>query len=75
MGSEEAVEPKILFDAAWAALLTSRPRELRHLQQLLDRPVGTGRMDAADLSRLQLLLTATARNLRMLRGQFRLQSF
>jgi hypothetical protein len=68
-----------LLDAAWAALITGHARELHHLQRLLEHPVDTATTDtqtgAEHLLRLQLLLAATARNLRLLRGQFRRDSF
>lgn len=75
----QTVPPQALFEAAWAALTTGRRQELSHLQGLLERPLETpstsSHTDAEQLLRLQLLLAATARNLRMLRGQFRLQTF
>jgi len=74
-----AVSPVSLFDAAWAALMTGRHQELTHLQELLERPLDTSGSAAQagpdQLLRLQHLLAATARNLRMLRGQHRSYSF
>lgn len=70
---------EVLLDAAWAALMAGRPRELQALEQLLDRVIvegwkrtqgGPERM--ASLRRLELLLASTARNLRVMRGQWRM---
>jgi len=75
----QAASPMSLFDAAWAALMTGRRHELNHLQELLERPLDTSadaaQADPDQLLRLQHLLAATARNLRMLRGQHRSYSF
>lgn len=75
----QAVSPMLLFDAAWAALMTGRRQELNHLQELLDRPLDTSAGAAPagpdQLLRLQHLLAATARNLRILRGQHHSYSF
>jgi hypothetical protein len=63
-----------LIDAAWEALVTGRPRELIRLERLLERPLA-GSPELAQtrdsLARLEMLLAATARNLRVLRGQWR----
>ena len=63
-----------LMDAAWEALVSGRPTELESLERLLERPLAP-RVDTPDgresLRRLQLLLAATERNLRILRGQVR----
>lgn len=60
-----------LIDAAWEALVTGRPRELIRLERMLERPLAgapaAGSRDS--LNRLEMLLAATARNLRVMRGQ------
>jgi len=66
------------MDAAWEALVTGRPRELIHLETLLEErheasavkmPLTAESRDS--LQRLEMLLAATARNLRVMRGQWR----
>jgi hypothetical protein len=75
----EAIAPGALFDAAWAALMTGRRQELNHLQELLQRPLDTSAgllcLEPHQLLRLEQLLAATARNLRLLRGQYRSYCF
>jgi hypothetical protein len=73
------VEDEALIDAAWAALLTGQPRELQTLDALLGRAMAEGCREAlagaeraASLRRLELLLASTARNLRVMRGQWRM---
>lgn len=70
----DRVRGEELMDAAWAALIAGRPRELQALEELLERslvelPDGAEMRDS--VRRLEILLAATARNLRVLRGQFR----
>lgn len=67
------VRAEELIDAAWEALVTGRPRELIRLERLLERPLaGVPAAESRDsLERLEMLLAATARNLRVMRGQWR----
>lgn len=72
-------EDEALLNAAWAALMAGRPRELRALERLLDRVMAEGCRKTqggpergASLRRLELLLASTARNLRVMRGQWRM---
>lgn len=65
--------------AAWAALTSGRPRELRVLESLLEQPVEGGPSGGVNglefqvsMRRLELLLAATERNLRILRGPDRM---
>lgn len=70
----EAVRASDLMDAAWAALIAGRPRELEALERLMERPLAetpAGPDDGNSLERLEMLLAATARNLRVMRGQVR----
>jgi hypothetical protein len=67
-----------LIDAAWGALVTGRPRELICLERMLDALGETPLANIAvtaeardGLHRLEMLLAATARNLRVMRGQWR----
>ena len=61
-----------LIDAAWEALVTGRPRELIRLERMMERPLAgmpsAGSRDS--LRRLEMLLEATARNLRVMRWQW-----
>ena len=62
-----------LVDAAWEALVTGRPREVIRLETLLERPLESSPESAQardSLARLEMLLAATARNLRVMRGQW-----
>lgn len=75
LGSE-GVRVAELIDAAWVALVAGRPKELQVLETLLERPLelplsdGPGAAGVRDsLRRLEMLLAATARNLRVLRRQ------
>lgn len=59
-----------LMDAAWAALIAGRPKELHALEKLLEKSLAEGSaIEHASLQKLEMLLAATARNLRILRGQ------
>lgn len=62
-----------LMNAAWAALSAGRSVELQALEKLLAQPFerSVSRADSASLRRLEMLLAATAKNLRILRGQLR----
>jgi hypothetical protein len=62
-----------LIDAAWAALIAGRPKELRQVQALLKAPLGALVAPESErkLARLQRLMEHTARNLRILRGNYR----
>ncbi|MGC8549976.1 MAG: hypothetical protein ACP5M4_09775 [Acidobacteriaceae bacterium] len=67
-----------LVDAAWEALVTGRPQALIRLELLLEmlqeRPLAALPESAQtrdSLARLEMLLAATARNLRVMRGQWR----
>lgn len=69
----EAPNADDLIDATWAALIAGRPKELHALESLLQRPLAaTSSVERASLQRLEMLLAATARNLRILRGQVRM---
>lgn len=71
----ESVRACELMDAAWEALITGRPTELEALERMLEWPLAA-RVDVpgdlSSLRRLELLLAATERNLRILRGQARM---
>lgn len=71
----EQVQPDVLLDAAWMALSTVCPENLARLNDLLECPLGKDAMDPRKMRRLELLLQATARNLRMLRREFRFDSY
>lgn len=69
------MRPGELIDAAWAALIAGRPRELHALETLLEKPLMEGLLEDRErvsLLRLHLLFEATARNLRILHGQARM---
>lgn len=61
------------MNAAWAALSAGRPGEVQALERLLAQSFTADFSSAgsASLRRLEMLLAATARNLRVLRGQLR----
>ena len=74
------VQVEALIDAAWEALVTGRPRELIRLETLLEAlqesPLAEGPLPAGSrdsLQRLEMLLAATSRNLRVMRGQWRME--
>lgn len=61
------------MEAAWAALTAGRPRELQALESLMERPLADrpeGIEGRTSLRQLEMLLALTARNLRVLRGQW-----
>lgn len=71
----DAVRVDELLDAAWKALIAGRPEEYCVLELMLERPVEVPRGTEADweamqasMRSLELLIAATARNLRVLRG-------
>lgn len=72
---KEQVQPDVLLDAAWMALSTVCPENLARLNDLLACPLGASAVDPRRMRRLELLLQATARNLRMLRQEFRISSY
>jgi hypothetical protein len=71
--SRRATDANQLIDAAWAALIAGRPQELRRVHSLLESPLGERRASESErkLARLHLLMEQTARNLRILRGNYR----
>lgn len=75
MSAQERVKPDDLLEAAWTALSSVSPKSLARLDSLLGRQLDAGSLDLEKMRRLELMLQATARNLRMLRREFHFSSY